>query len=95
MLKAKGFSLNASTIEQGVNFDTFKNIVTAVYKQEEPETKEIEFVSKIRLNGETKRIFSKTEIMTFQYTFNKRIVDFQNVSGLFSKDRISTIPLKI
>ena len=89
VLKAKGFSLNASTIGQGVNFGTFKNIVTAVSNQDEPEVKNIEFASKIRLNASDKKIYSRNEVKKFQYTFNKRIVDYDNSS----ENRLTTKPL--
>ena len=91
VLKAKGFSLNASTIEQGVNFGTFKNIVTSVANQEEPEGKTIKFVSKIRLNSSDKKIYSQNETKTFQYTFNKRVVDYENST----KNRLTTRPITI
>jgi hypothetical protein len=90
-VKAKGFSLNASTIEQGVNINTFKSIVQSVSKQEKPEAKHINIVSKIRLNDATKRLFSKNETKTFQYTFNKRVVDYDNSD----ENRLTTRALSI
>ena len=89
VLKAKGFSLNASTIKQGVNFNTFKNIVTSVSKGVKPIDKKIKFSKKIRLDAFDKKIYSNTETKTFQYTFNKRIVDYENSTS----DRLTTKPI--
>ena len=91
-LKAKGFSINNSSVEQGLKFDTFKTIINQVANQDETLTKkEITYESRIRLNGNSKRIFSQNEKKTFQYTFNKRVIDYENSD----ENRLTTIPITV
>ena len=90
-LKAKGFSINCSSTQQGLNFDTLKTIIGQVANHEVQDKKQITYESRIRLSSTSKRIFSKTESKTFQYTFNKRIVDYENST----QDRLTTRPITI
>ena len=90
-VKSKGFSINNSSTGQGLNFDTFKTIIGQVADGADPKNltkKEISYESRIRLSGTSKRIFSKNETKTFQYTFNKRIVDYENSND----NRLTTRP---
>jgi very-short-patch-repair endonuclease len=91
-LKAKGFSINCSSTQQGLNFDTLKTIIGQVANGENNKNldkKEISYPSRIRLSATSKRIFSKNETKTFQYTFNKRIVDYENSN----ENRLTTRPI--
>ena len=91
-LKAKGFSINCSSTQQGLNFDTLKTIIGQVANGENNKNldkKEISYSSRIRLSATSKRIFSKNETKTFQYTFNKRIVDYENSN----ENRLTTRPI--
>ena len=67
----------------------FKNIITSVYTGVKPLEKKIKFSRKIRLDAFDKKIYSNTETKTFQYTFNKRIVDYENSTS----DRLTTRPI--
>jgi hypothetical protein len=91
-VKSKGFSINNKSIGDGLNFDTFKTIIGEVANktaQKDLTKKEISYESRIRLSATSKRIFSKDETKTFQYTFNKRIIDYENST----QDRLTTKPM--
>jgi hypothetical protein len=88
-LKAKGFSINCSSTAQGLKFDTFKTIIGQVANHESLDKKEITYESRIRLSASSKRIYSKNETKTFQYTFNKRVVDYANSDD----HRLTTKPI--
>jgi hypothetical protein len=87
--KSKGFSLNADSIKEGLNFDTMKQMISELYKDRDVKTsKTIKYNDRIRLNQTSKRIHSLDESKEFKFTFTKRIIDFDNMT----QNRISTIP---
>ena len=63
-VKSKGFSINNSSIGEGLNFDTFKTMIRQVANKEVIDKKEISYEKRIRLSATSKRIFSKDETKT-------------------------------